>query len=270
MNLKETLKTSCPRLYQTLFKIYQHTPLYRSALNRALIQRRHREIQFLKTLFQENLTVLAGPFAGLRYVEQASGSVLLPKLLGTYEACLQPWIAETPDRNYSTLLDIGCAEGYYAVGLARNCPGMSVVAYDLNDRARDLCKTMAQANGVSSRVQVKTRCNAEEISHQSGDNTLIICDIEGAEYELLDPEKIPALLRADLIVEAHDHLNPDITPSLRRRFGQTHHIETVCAVAPAPALLAPIAHLPEEEQGFILDEQRTPHMLWHRFLRRSG
>lgn len=265
MDIREKIKTGFPRLYRVLLTLYRLTPLYGAGLKKAIAARKIREQEFLNTLFPDKQTVLSGPFAGLNYLKDASGSVLLPKLLGTYECALHPWIAKAQQSGYETLIDIGCAEGYYAVGFAVSCPGLRVLAYDLNPDARALCREMTEANGVKERVEIKERCDEEELSRQVKGKTLVICDIEGAEFELLDPEKIPTLRQVDLIVEAHDHLNPDITPALLRRFQTTHEIDTVCAAEPPGEMLEPIAHLPEEKRRFILDEQRTPGMVWHRF-----
>ena len=265
MAIREKIKSGFPGLYRLLLRLYRVTPLYNAGLKRDLATRRRREAIFLKELFASPPSVCAGPFAGLHYLEEASGSVLLPKLLGTYEAALHPWIAEAQRSGYETLLDVGCAEGYYAVGFAATCPALRVLAYDLNPSARALCQRMAEANGVADQIAIREQCDAAAIKTEANGKTLVICDIEGAEYGLLDPEKIPALLRLDIIVEAHDHLNPDITPTLLQRFRDTHEMDTVSAAAPSQDFLKPIAHLSKEDQQFILDEQRTPEMVWHRF-----
>ena len=55
---------------------------------------------------------------------------------------------------HSTVLNIGCAEGYYAVGLARRMPQARVLAFDINRTAQDTCRALAAKNGVADRVQV--------------------------------------------------------------------------------------------------------------------
>ena len=54
-----------------------------------------------------------------------------------------------------------------------------------------------------------------------------MCDIEGAELELLDPLKSPALRKMDLIVESHECLRAGITAELIERFDSTHHVSLV-------------------------------------------
>jgi hypothetical protein len=56
---------------------------------------------------------------------------------------------------------------------------------------------------------------------------LLLCDIEGAERELLDPIASPALKGMDIIVESHDCLIPGITAMLMARFKDSHDITLV-------------------------------------------
>ena len=52
------------------------------------------------------------------------------------------------------LLDLGCGYGPVAVALALSCPGATVDAVDVNDRALALCRDNARALGVADRVRV--------------------------------------------------------------------------------------------------------------------
>ena len=64
-------------------------------------------------------------------------------------------------------------------------------------------------------------------SHRSGGRVLVLCDIEGAQRELLDPQAAPALAGMDLIVESHECLQPGITQILVDRFAATHETTLV-------------------------------------------
>src|SRR6185312_7312344 len=87
-----------------------------------------------------SLAVLSGPFAGMLYHAAAAGSVLGPKLIGSYEHEISAWIEATVNANYQRILDVGCAEGYYAVGFARRMPQVEVYAFDLDATALDMCR----------------------------------------------------------------------------------------------------------------------------------
>ena len=79
--------------------------------------------------------VAAGPFAGMRYVRGAVGSVLPPKLLGLYERELHTAIARIVAAAPDEVVDAGAAEGYYAVGLARALPRCRVTAFEIGQYA---------------------------------------------------------------------------------------------------------------------------------------
>jgi hypothetical protein len=55
----------------------------------------------------------------------------------------------------------------------------------------------------------------------------VLCDIEGAERDLLDPALAPALTGMDLIVESHECLLTGITQLLLDRFAPTHNITLI-------------------------------------------
>ncbi len=98
--------------------------------------------------FEDNI-VRHGPFKGMKYPQKVSiGSELYPKLLGSYESELTDTINFILKQDYSTILDIGCAEGYYAVGIGRIIQNARVIAYDTDEIALKLCNQMAQLNNV--------------------------------------------------------------------------------------------------------------------------
>ena len=67
--------------------------------------------------------VSQGPFQGMRYLALAYCSEVLPKLVGTYECELIPGIEAICQAGCDRIVDIGAAEGYYAVGMALRNPG---------------------------------------------------------------------------------------------------------------------------------------------------
>jgi hypothetical protein len=86
-------------------------------------------------LQHQGVLVLQGPLKGLHFLEQSAEGCHVAKLLGCYEQPLQPYIQQAIDAGYPTILNIGCAEGYYAVGMARRMPDTTVFAHDLNEAA---------------------------------------------------------------------------------------------------------------------------------------
>ncbi|MFM7334422.1 MAG: hypothetical protein ACKO1H_08405 [Tabrizicola sp.] len=171
--------------------------------------------------------VPAGPFAGMRYPVQASEGGRAPRLLGAYEASLHPILETVIARAYPQVIDIGAAEGYYAVGLARRMPGTTVHARDTDPRARALCTDLAKVNGVGPRVLVGPEVTHADLALCAHAETFILCDIEGAEGELLDPARAPELAQADILVEVHEGMRPGLLSTLTQRFAPSHRVTRI-------------------------------------------
>ncbi len=171
-----------------------------------------------------DLTVLRGPFAGLKYPGVKSyHSALIPKLLGCYETELHPLVEVICARGYDTIHNIGCAEGYYAAGLARRMPDARIIAYDTDEGARHACEEMAELNRVADRMTVKGGLNQEDLLRMP-DGCLIICDCEGFEATLLNQAVARHHRRSAFLIEIHDNVDPGISEMIRRAFEETHAI----------------------------------------------
>jgi len=200
-----------------------------NTLNNALrLLSKWRSVLIQNTLLQQQGTVvMQGPLAGLDFLRESAEGCHIAKLLGCYEQPLQPFIESAIAANYPTILNIGCAEGYYAVGMARRMPGTRVLAHDLNPKAQQVCSELAQKNQVADRVSVGGLFAPADFAAFSGQKVLVMCDIEGAERELLDPQASPALKGMDIIVESHECLIPGVTHLLIDRFKDSHQITLV-------------------------------------------
>jgi tRNA G37 N-methylase Trm5 len=152
-----------------------------------------------------------------------------PKLLGCYEADLHTHLRKAVKRAPGTVVIVGCAEGYYAVGMARLLPEATVFAFDINSKAAAVCRRAAELNGVNKRLLVDGLCTISMLGDlvARGGRPLIFMDIEGGERELLDPVRVPLLGSCDIIVECHDFVDRSITATLQERFATSHEVELV-------------------------------------------
>ena len=173
---------------------------------------------------QHGPRILGGPFAGMEYVSQATEGALVPRLLGTYESELHPHLQALLASGVDCVIDVGCAEGYYAVGLARLAPEVTVYAYDIDENARRACAELAARNGVSDRVVIGGEFAPEDFQRFAGRRALVMVDTEGAEVAILDPDRGPALKDMWIIVETHDGITPGARETLTKRFEATHDI----------------------------------------------
>ena len=173
------------------------------------------------------LTVRHGPFAEMRYPPRAAGraSFLAAKLLGSYEREIHRALLGAMAARPPLVVDVGAADGYYAVGLAlRLGVGTPVHAFETDGGGRRLCREMAELNGVADRLQVSGACDPAALAAALCDRAFVLCDCEGYEVELLDPARVPQLETCTILAELHPLARPGVEATMRERFGGTHRI----------------------------------------------
>ena len=188
------------------------------------------------------LTATGGPFAGLTYPDTEPLS-LVPKLLGVYESELHAPVEEAIRARPQVIVNVGAADGYYAVGLKRRCPDATVIAYEADAGQAGICRRVAAANAVD--LDVRGAAGRDDLAAAS----LIVMDCEGCERALLDPAANPDLQGAEIVVELHDFLDPGVGDAIAARFAPTHDV-TLIPTAPQPPARHP------------LSEQRPGPMRW--------
>lgn len=217
----------------------------------------------LQTIVQRDGTVVqTGPFAGMSYPFAASEGAGASRLLGCYEASLTPIIETIITRPYQKVIDVGCAEGYYAVGLARRLPQAQIIARDANPAALNLCAQLADANGVADRITLGGLMTHQDFDICADQSTLVICDIEGAEADLLDPARANGLRHADILVETHDCITAGLSALISNRFAATHDITRIERDLNADALPPWSHNLSDMDRLLMLWEWRTGPTPW--------
>lgn len=182
----------------------------------------------LKTLEQDE-KVKAGPFAGIVFPTKTQWSGMIPKLLGVYEAELYPTLDAWRQKAFAHVINIGSADGYYALGCAKIWPAARVIAYETEAEGRKLLTEYSTRNGFNGRIECHATCTPVEF----GDilkkvlTGLVIMDVEGYEDVLLAGDNISLLKRFHLIVEIHDLRVDKLGEKLTSRLGATHTITEI-------------------------------------------
>jgi hypothetical protein len=214
------------------------------------------------------VVIQTGPFRGLLYLDEIVWGSITPKWLGSYEAELHPVIERIVERAYPAILDVGCAEGYYAVGLAVASPTSEVFAFDTDFISRNQTLRLARLNRVADRVKVRARCDYADLDRLARGRTLVVCDIEGGEACLLDPGKAPGLSRHDILVEVHETSGSSTATEdlLASRFQATHRIERIAAMDRGSWIEEHAGHLPGTVPRPLLrqavEEHRAAGQVW--------
>jgi hypothetical protein len=182
--------------------------------------------------------VASGPFKGMKYLRKTSDDAhYAARLLGTYEMELAPLMESLTAKLFSRIIVVGAAEGYYAVGLALRHPRAQVFAFEATDRGQRLLRRMIELNGVEVRVVIDGRCDDAKFRSVvgSGGGCLVFMDVEGYEEVLLDPKKIRGLSKAEIVVELHDFIVPDVYYRIAQRFDPTHRSVVILEGCRTPA-----------------------------------
>lgn len=297
--VKQRLHENYPSIYQNAHRLYEMTPYAKrrnarhvameDEIRKKMYYRAQYEARIIRDYFDDDWTVRHGPFSGMKLgplstdlllaTHAGSGNdeirvdnlindarALATSVIGCYESQLHGWINDAIAYGYDRIFDIGCAYGYYAIGFALKSQTSTVYAYDTDQRARENTAELARLNDVAEKVHVRALCTFDELNEEVSDRTLIFCDIEGGEFDLLRPDFAPVLSQADLIVETHDNCRPGLTESLARRFVPSHQIEIVYHGAKYPVEFPVLKAVPTTEHAWLLQEGRPREQRWMRLL----
>lgn len=247
-----------------LYLIKTNWDLIRQALNK---KKTENGLKNVIAGINKLTVVKSGPFVGMRYPKAlAYGSSFFPKILGTYEKEIQDYIAALKDRSYDTVIDIGCAEGYYAVGLKKMFPNAKVYAIDINANARKFCKEMAKLNNCLHDFTIAPSADHSFLKSIVTNNTLIVSDCEGYEAILFNSNNYDEFSRCDLIIETHDFIDPSISVNLEQRFSKTHSVVVVQSLDDNLKAkyyqTSEIKDLDFQKKKYLLSENRPQTMEW--------
>jgi len=134
---------------------------------------------------------------------------------------------------------------------------------------RDALTAMAVRNKVESRLEVRGKCEPQDLAEVLGNknSVVVICDVEGYESVLLDPDEISALADAAILVELHDFLISGLRETVRERFVATHTITLITQEARSrdefPWRTLGTALLPKSYLDWAVSEWRPVVMEWY-------
>jgi len=154
-----------------------------------------------------NDKVAYGPFKGLilgRGVWSSTDKASM--ILGLYEREVLNAIANVPKR-YTNFVDLGAADGYYAIGVLTSGRYQKSTAFEMTEAGRAVIKKNAALNLVSDRLEVFGKAENDfykGFTQEELRKSVVLIDIEGAEFEILDKNCLEQLKESVVIIEIHD------------------------------------------------------------------
>jgi len=160
-----------------------------------------------------NNTVQEGPFKGMIISEDQfwGPGDKASKILGLYEKEIQDLINQIQEKNnFPAFIDIGGADGFFAVGSVKNNLFKNCEVFEISKRGRLAIEKSAIKNNVNDQISIKGEANEKTLSSiENINNSVILCDIEGSEYDLFSENLIKNMHPSNVIIEIHK--NPDIS-----------------------------------------------------------
>src|SRR5262245_13376712 len=185
-------------------------------------------------------------------------------LLGTYELEIQGVLEQICQSAYSLMIDIGADNGYYVCGLKRRRPEIRIVAFEAVLAKHAAIRDLMRENAVEHGTTILGLCDQTSLQSQLHDEArpLVFCDIDGAEVELLDVDRVPGLTRTDILVETHDGIREGTTDLLVQRFARTHDVQVLPERARRASDAPPGIPLSGAEAVAAMDEFRGFPQAW--------
>ncbi|MBX9934900.1 MAG: hypothetical protein K2Y56_25905 [Methylobacterium sp.] len=211
-----------------------------------------------------------GPFRGLHLSPTANwGHDMVAMLLGQYEREVVEALFARDLSSYGMFVDIGAANGFFAVGMARAAK-LPVIAYERDAASQGVIKANADLNGVSLDIRGEATASVLDATLAGAGRALVLVDIEGAEIAVLDPVAVPHLANADLVVESHDVEGRRSVDVLTERLAGTHEAKPIAREGRNPFAFPRLSAIPDNEAWICLSEERGAESGWVLFEAKAG
>ena len=107
--------------------------------------------------------VCKGPFQGLLLGNAHIIGASAAKNLGTYEQELHESFSLLHRTNPKVVVNIGGAEGYYAVGIAKTWEVRHLVVFETLELGRQIISDNAVRNGVRDSIEIRAECSESDL-----------------------------------------------------------------------------------------------------------
>jgi hypothetical protein len=218
-----------------------------------------------------NSTVQYGPFKGLKFCNNTVWGISdrASMLLGLYEKEVLESLKNIP-KKYSSFINIGAADGYYGVGVLVNNLFEKSICYETSIE-ENVIGTNAKLNNVMHRIEIQGTAKKDffkELPENVLSNAVLLVDIEGAEFEIIDKKTFEAFKKSIIFVELHDWFYEDGLEKLQKMKNDsisTHLITTLTTGARDLSIFSELKKMHDHDRWLICSERRQQQMNWLRF-----
>ena len=159
----------------------------------------------------------------MKYISESVGSCHMPKILGIYENEIYPTLLNFLS-NSDLFVNIGAAEGYYAVGSAIKYPNLNIIAFEMDKTGRQYISNLKKRNNVDN-VEIRKKFTDVDffgIQKSAYNRITYLIDIEGEEINIFSKYH-NHFNNSYFIIELHDRVSNKIESYLKRFDSNTHN-----------------------------------------------
>ena len=226
-----------------------------------------------KKIFQQaNGIVQYGFFKGMKLLYNSSwgltdkGSMIL----GFYESEITNEIFLNDDKR-DIFIDIGGADGYYSTGALFSKKFKKCICFESDKNSQYVIKQNAKINGVSENLIILGIATEESISKIFTDlkysisNCLVLCDIEGAEFDLFNENILSMFSKSKIIIEIHPWMvengskKYELLKEISKKF---FNINILTTKSRDLSIYRELDMLPDNDRWLLCSEGRSFRMEW--------
>ena len=213
-----------------------------------------------------------GPFKGMILSQDAHwGSADHgTMILGLYEKEILNELS-TLANTKSSFIDLGAADGYYGLGVLASGLFCNSYLFEITEKGRDVIKANAELNNIKHGYTILGEAEEDfynQIPDENLNNSIVLVDIEGAEYRVFTELTFQKIKNSTIIIEIHEHLHNDAADKIKKLIqnaAKTHNCKRISTGSRDLSVFEELKSISDNQRWLICSEGRPYLMSWLRF-----
>lgn len=212
-----------------------------------------------------------GPMKGFQLDQASSWNAadLGSKMFGLYEQEVLS-LLQMQSGGKDVIVNLGAADGYYGVGLVKAGVFAKSICYEASEAGREVIAKTAALNQVADRVDIRgeARPDFPQVLAAEGidlSRCLVLCDIEGGEFDILSAECLASLAKSILVIELHEFMVPDgvaLAQALIARLERHFNVSFATTGSRDLSAFPELENVNDTDRWLICSEGRGKRMTW--------
>ena len=222
-----------------------------------------------KIILEHGYQVAYGAFKGMKLSKNIywSKNDLITHILGVYEKHVLKKIIEFSKKGNYPFIDIGAADGYFAIGMAFSETFKKIYAFEIDEEGRRSLNRNIENNLCKGKVVVDIEANFENLKEiiDKNKSAVILIDIEGSEFDLLDNKLLKLLSNCYIVCELHPALSTNGFEKQNKLINNVKAFFDVSIIqreSYCPNKFSELSEFTDEERLIAFGEGRENNMNW--------